>query len=336
MMQTKIFITGGLLLLSGCATPLMTEEACLAGAWEQAGYEDGAAGKRVDVFEERAALCNEVGARPDDISLVDYRKGRDDGLSGLCTHRGGYEFGLAGKTYEGVCPAEIEGEFLAGYFPGRRIEAAQSRYSSAQSAYSSAISSLESVRAGIDRARTKLADPDAKEKAIRRAEKTLKNADRDLRNARQNITAAEVSLDTAEEELDYVRASSASWGESGEFYALYDVRTEVENFSRGSEAIDYCTERSGYEDLVCYLDDEKILVSGDGRLCAAGPGEARFKARGLVYNEGEVTGFRHAYDIHPLDERGRPSRRAAGFFEAFFDAEGGFLRVGCAPAVIAE
>ncbi|MEM8772320.1 MAG: DUF2799 domain-containing protein [Pseudomonadota bacterium] len=315
--------------LAGCATPLMTEEECLAGAWFEAGREDGAEGRLNAAFDRRAALCSEfdVGA---DIDA--YKIGREAGLAQLCTEPGGYNLGRDGGIYRGVCSTETELDLLAGYLVGRRLHEAGQALARARAEYDNAASNLDTEYADIDRARRILADKDAKEKRKKWARSVLKNADNSIYYARRRLDEASYSLGRADEIYASVAASSDSWAESDEFYDSYESLFEAHNFSRSVDAIDHCADEEAFGRPVCIVRAGAILTAGEsGVLCAAGPGEARLERRAPVYDGSDFVGFRHAYEFYAVNERGRTARRSSGFFDAVFDAEGAFQALICAP-----
>lgn len=103
-------------ILSGCAT--LNESECREADWQLIGLEDGAAGRPIDYIGKHRKACADYAVRPD---LAQYRAGHGEGLSRYCTPDNGFKQGRAGKTYENVCPDNLEGSFLAGYDTGRQI-----------------------------------------------------------------------------------------------------------------------------------------------------------------------------------------------------------------------
>ncbi|MGD2133214.1 MAG: DUF2799 domain-containing protein [Maricaulaceae bacterium] len=102
--------------VSGCAS--MSENECRVADWHALGYEDGAAGRPAGYVGERRQACarHQVG-----IDFDSYLEGRDRGLVQFCRPERGFNIGAQGGGYAGVCPAELEGPFLAEYEVGRRL-----------------------------------------------------------------------------------------------------------------------------------------------------------------------------------------------------------------------
>ena len=129
-MRTAIFsitlIVAGT-LLGSCAT--MSEEECVVGDWSGKGFTDGAAGYAQSRLGEHAEACTKHGIAPDDAA---YRQGWAQGVLRYCTLPNGFVQGRTGASYAGVCPRDLEGEFLPAYQDGQLVHAAEQAVSSAR------------------------------------------------------------------------------------------------------------------------------------------------------------------------------------------------------------
>ncbi len=103
-------------LISGCAT--LNKSECRKADWQMIGLEDGAKGHPLTYIGKHRKACAEYGVKPD---LDQYRVGHQAGLTRFCTPDNGFKQGRAGRGYNNVCPAELEGQFLAGYDTGREL-----------------------------------------------------------------------------------------------------------------------------------------------------------------------------------------------------------------------
>lgn len=111
--------------LSGCAT--LSEEECKTADWGRLGYKDGAAGQPESRLAEHAEACAKVGIRP----MADlWRGGWDQGVRVYCVPRVGWNEGLAGRSYQGVCRGRGEESFLPAYQAGSDIHRVQSQINS--------------------------------------------------------------------------------------------------------------------------------------------------------------------------------------------------------------
>ena len=125
--------------LGACSS--MSANECLATDWRTVGYEDGVAGYSGDRVGRYRKACSKHGIAPD---LDQYQAGRDQGLQEFCKPLNGFRTGARGQGYNGVCPAELDGEFTDAYQSGRQLYTLRSRVSSTAS-------EIDSMRAEMDR-----------------------------------------------------------------------------------------------------------------------------------------------------------------------------------------
>jgi hypothetical protein len=117
--MTKIrtaFLLTASVLLTACAG--MSEQACLVSDWTTVGFEDGVAGRPVGSIGRYRQMCGKHGVAPD---LASYRAGHSDGVQTYCRPGNGFEVGRRGSSYQNVCPADMEGEFLTAYDSGYHL-----------------------------------------------------------------------------------------------------------------------------------------------------------------------------------------------------------------------
>ena len=124
MKDRGILICLGVLLVSGCAT--MNEEECRVADWHTVGYEDGARGALAETIGQHRKACADHGIAPD---FNAYREGRAEGLKQFCRSQNGFNLGSRGGAYHGVCPAELEPDFLDAYNHGRTLHELESNVS---------------------------------------------------------------------------------------------------------------------------------------------------------------------------------------------------------------
>lgn len=105
-----------LAVLSGCAT--MSGEECATADWSAVGYEDGANGYPAERLGDHRKACAKHGYSPD---LAAYRQGREQGLVEYCQPGRGFKTGERGASYHGVCPVDLEEDFLTGYRIGHHL-----------------------------------------------------------------------------------------------------------------------------------------------------------------------------------------------------------------------
>ena len=103
-------------LISSCTT--LNKSECREADWQTIGLEDGAKGHPLTYISKHRKACAEYGVTPD---LDQYRLGHNAGLKRFCTPANGFKQGRAGRSYNDVCPVELEGRFLAGYDTGHEL-----------------------------------------------------------------------------------------------------------------------------------------------------------------------------------------------------------------------
>jgi hypothetical protein len=117
-----------LLGLSGCAS--MSADECVTSDWHAIGYEDGARGYTADQLGNRRKACAKHGVTPD---FESYQAGRKEGLRQYCQPSRGFSLGAGGSRYNGVCPADLESEFVDAFNSGHQLYTLRSRVNSATS-----------------------------------------------------------------------------------------------------------------------------------------------------------------------------------------------------------
>jgi len=132
------------LATSGCAS--MSKEECLAMDWRTIGYEDGVAGYSGDRIATHRKACAKYGVRSD---LDLYQAGRAQGLREYCRPTNGYRLGSGGATYRGVCPANLEGDFLRAFEAGQQLYTLQARVADAKAQLGAKRRELDRVQHGI-------------------------------------------------------------------------------------------------------------------------------------------------------------------------------------------
>lgn len=193
-------IAGLALGLGSCAT--MSEDQCLAGAWGEVGLADGRAGQPPERLGAHAEACAKFGVVPDEAI---YFAAREEGLRSYCIPANGFEVGRRGDSYQGVCPASVEADFLSAHADGRLLGAAERAVSDAASRLSANGARAEELDEKIEAKRRECADEalaeDVRRRACERIGELRAERDATLREWRQ----AQDELRWAERELQDVR-----------------------------------------------------------------------------------------------------------------------------------
>lgn len=189
------------LLLGGCATG-MSEEQCAGANWYALGERDGLYGETLEKFDERAARCGSFGLPAD---LEAYRAGRERGLQRYCTPDAGFDAGLNGRPYRGVCPPATESVFLDEYNIGLRLHNLTSAHESAIEAYESALDALASHRHGLRRAREKLRSEDLSDEERSRLQREVERHRREIERIERDLPRLSAQIDSAQGRLEDYR-----------------------------------------------------------------------------------------------------------------------------------
>lgn len=130
MNRKWISISASLVLaaLGGCAS--MSSEECANSDWVAVGFEDGSRGYSTDRFGKRRKACAKHGITAD---FQAYQSGRADGLVEFCQPGRGFNLGVSGGHYNGVCDVALEEEFLDAYRVGHQLYGLRSNVSNANS-----------------------------------------------------------------------------------------------------------------------------------------------------------------------------------------------------------
>lgn len=145
------------LVTSGCAS--MSGDECMATDWSAVGYEDGARGFTTERFSSHRKACAKHGITAD---FSAYQSGREQGLVEYCQPGRGFDVGVHGSRYYGVCSANLEPDFLDAYNVGYHLYTLRSNVNRSTSAIASRERELQNVKdamlqkeaALIDRATT--------------------------------------------------------------------------------------------------------------------------------------------------------------------------------------
>jgi hypothetical protein len=147
MMKTR---WAGILLIiaalgaSGCAS--MSADECAVSDWHTIGYEDGARGYSGDQIGKHRKACAKHGVAPD---FESYQAGRKDGLRQYCQPSRGFNVGASGGRYNGVCPSDMEYDFVEAFNSGHQLYNLRASVNSATYQINARESELEQTKDDI-------------------------------------------------------------------------------------------------------------------------------------------------------------------------------------------
>lgn len=140
-----------MLAMSGCAT--MSGDECMNTDWSAIGYEDGARGYTTEQFSKHRKACAKHGVTAD---FGSYQAGRDQGLVEYCQPGRGFNVGVNGGRYYGVCEVNLEADFLDAYNAGYHLYTLRSNVNRATSSISAKERELDKIENDIDHAEAAL------------------------------------------------------------------------------------------------------------------------------------------------------------------------------------
>jgi hypothetical protein len=121
-----LFSIAVMLGLSGCAS--MSADECTMSDWRTIGFEDGAQGYTAERLGNRRKACAKHGVAPD---FEAYQSGRSEGLRQYCQPSRGFNLGAGGGRYNGVCPSDMEPDFVDAFNSGHTLHNLRSSVNSA-------------------------------------------------------------------------------------------------------------------------------------------------------------------------------------------------------------
>lgn len=195
-MRTVLFciaLIGGSTLLGSCAT--MSAEECQVGDWSGKGFTDGAEGYSQSRLGEHAQACSKHGIAPDDAA---YRAGWAQGVLRYCTLPNGFAQGRSGATYNGVCPGDLEAEFLPAYQDGQLVHVAEQAVSSARSSVSSLGGRLDELDDKIAAKQGELRDEGLTDEQRDQIRNRIQEIRREREDTQRDWRRAQRELDDAE------------------------------------------------------------------------------------------------------------------------------------------
>ncbi|MDA0992863.1 MAG: DUF2799 domain-containing protein [Proteobacteria bacterium] len=132
--------------VSGCAS--MSADECSMSDWRTIGFEDGAQGYTADRLGDHRKACAKHGVAPD---FEAYQAGRNEGLRQFCQPSRGYNLGTAGGRYNGVCPSDLEPDFVDAFNTGHTLY-------NLRASVNSASYQISAKKAELDRAEKRITE----------------------------------------------------------------------------------------------------------------------------------------------------------------------------------
>jgi hypothetical protein len=196
-----LILSFNLLLVAGCAS--MSQEECKTGDWYSVGYNDGKQGRSTQNVERHQKACSKHGVT---LDMETYLNGWDDGVLRYCTRDGGFNAGSRGSNYAGVCPADLESEFLNAYNDGRHLYDLRSKVDEIESDISSREERIRRIDEKLETFHRNLYSSGKTEKDRDKIRKRIRELKKEKRELRDKIVEFTYQLGRADARYEDYRA----------------------------------------------------------------------------------------------------------------------------------
>ncbi|NWG91802.1 MAG: DUF2799 domain-containing protein [Parvularculaceae bacterium] len=197
-------------LLAGCAGGMNAAE-CTAADWAALGEADARRGAAPKLFEQRSKDCADLGYA---VDMSAYESGRAKGLAAYCTPEGGFEAGLSGADYQGICPPESEPGFLEEYGLGAKAAALKKAQETAAREHETAVADLDQHHYLLSVAEKRYARPSMSNEDREHERQDIEFRRREIARLENQLPKLLDALDRAKTDLQSFRAALADRGRS--------------------------------------------------------------------------------------------------------------------------
>lgn len=180
------------LLLASCAT--MSKDECKSADWYIKGLADASDGYALDRMADHAKACARVGVTP---KAKDYEAGHKKGARLFCVANKGYSEGRRGASYNGICPRDLEGNFLRAYRDGQDLFALQQKIAQLNNDIAHSQAQVEANYSEIHRLKHDIIDRDSSPQERRHK---LRRID----ELQYEITDLQIRLDRSAYEIEWI------------------------------------------------------------------------------------------------------------------------------------
>ncbi len=193
--------------LSGCAS--MSADECLTVDWATIGFEDGSRGYTADRLGTHRKACAKHGVAAD---LAAYQRGHAQGIEAFCQPGRGFNYGVNGGGYRGVCPAHLEQEFLEAYSAGHKLYSLRSSLSTANSLIHSKEAEIDSAEKRIAAAQLEMISDESTSEQRVQLLVELKDLAERIGELEAEIKQLVADRARIEQELQYYESTLTAYG----------------------------------------------------------------------------------------------------------------------------
>lgn len=176
----------------------MSKEECLTADWFLIGQLDAEQGSHPSILDARRKDCAKAGVTP---KLSDYEAGYEKGLKRYCTARNGYDQGVKGAPYYGICKGFRHDDFIFGYQSGQELFLARDRLSRNRNDIAQYQNNIYRLRSETSHWEAQLVASSTTAEQRYKALEQLKNIQRDIGENEARLRAAERDTGYLERDL---------------------------------------------------------------------------------------------------------------------------------------
>jgi hypothetical protein len=184
----------------------MSQEECETADWIAIGYEDGKQGHPTQDVSRHEKACSKYGVTPD---MESYLTGWNDGVLVYCTREGGFNAGSRGSSYAGVCPGDLEEDFLIAYNDGRHLYSLRSEVEKIESEISWRDERIRKINKKLKTFRTDLNSSGSTEEDRAKLRKRIGEVTKEKRKLKDEIYDLKYKLRRADARYEDYRSDIA-------------------------------------------------------------------------------------------------------------------------------
>ena len=196
-----------LCVLSGCAT--MSKDECKQADWYLKGVDDAMQGYALERVIDHGKACARIDITPD---MRAYRQGHEKGARLYCVTDKGYSEGRRGAVYNGICPQDLEGNFLRAYRDGQELFRIEQNMNRLSAEISNSQSSIEFCYNEIHRLQYDIINQHNNSDERRHKINRINELESDIRRNHIHIDRAARELELYHHDFDFVANQHRNMG----------------------------------------------------------------------------------------------------------------------------
>ena len=161
----------------------ISAEKCQSTDWFAVGRDAGAKGQPADKILKDQAACQKKGT---EISLDQFKKGWEMGMSQYCGHDNAYQLGFKKKSVSKFCPIEYKSDFDQFYTWGKEAFVLEKKVKTTESKLKGKIKDLESATKKKEGLEKDVKSLEEQSKSLNKAVDSIESQMKQKRAAKKN------------------------------------------------------------------------------------------------------------------------------------------------------